>query len=45
MKYDQKISVQEQYAKRSICYGCGPSNDKGLQIKSFRSKEGLKLFF
>ena len=45
MKYDQKISVQEQYAKRSICYGCGPLNDKGLQIKSFRSKEGLKLFF
>ena len=27
-------SVQDTYAPRSICFGCGPANDKGLQIKS-----------
>jgi acyl-coenzyme A thioesterase PaaI-like protein len=28
------IGVQDQYAPRSICFGCGPANPKGLQIKS-----------
>ena len=28
-------SLQHQFAKHSICYGCGPANDKGLQLKSF----------
>ena len=28
-------SLQDQYAKNSTCFGCGPKNEKGLQIKSF----------
>jgi len=28
-------SLQEQYAPQSICFGCGPANDKGLRIRSF----------
>jgi len=28
-------SLQEYYAPKSICYGCGPANNKGLQIRSF----------
>lgn len=28
-------SLQEHYALNSICFGCGPANTEGLQIKSF----------
>jgi acyl-coenzyme A thioesterase PaaI-like protein len=28
-------SLQDTYAPNSICFGCGPKNDKGLRIKSF----------
>lgn len=28
-------SLQDQFAPKSICYGCGPANEHGLQIKSF----------
>ncbi len=28
-------SLQHQYAKQSICYGCGPANQEGLQLESF----------
>jgi acyl-coenzyme A thioesterase PaaI-like protein len=34
-------SLQDQYAPKSICYGCGPANKKGFQIKSF--VEGNKV--
>lgn len=27
--------LQETYAPRSICFGCGPANPKGLRIRSF----------
>jgi acyl-coenzyme A thioesterase PaaI-like protein len=27
-------SLQEEYAPQSICYGCGPANNKGLRIRS-----------
>jgi acyl-coenzyme A thioesterase PaaI-like protein len=27
-------SLQEQYAPTSICFGCGPANEKGLRIGS-----------
>lgn len=26
--------LQESYAPTSVCFGCGPSNDKGLRIRS-----------
>ena len=28
-------SLQETYAPKSICYGCGPANPRGLHIRSF----------
>ena len=28
-------SLQEQYAPKNRCFGCGPANDKGLRIRSF----------
>jgi len=28
-------SLQDTYAPNSICFGCGPANPQGLQIKSF----------
>ncbi len=27
--------LQERYAPRNRCFGCGPANDKGLRIRSF----------
>jgi acyl-coenzyme A thioesterase PaaI-like protein len=27
-------ALQEKYSPKSICFGCGPANPKGLQIKS-----------
>ena len=31
-------SIQETYAPNLACFGCGPSNDKGLHIRSFPSE-------
>jgi acyl-coenzyme A thioesterase PaaI-like protein len=28
-------SLQDRYAPRNRCFGCGPANEKGLRIKSF----------
>lgn len=36
-----EISVQERYARRSTCFGCGPSNEKGLRIRSFQEGDEL----
>jgi acyl-coenzyme A thioesterase PaaI-like protein len=35
------LSVQERYAPLSICFGCGPSNLRGLRIRSFPDDDGL----
>ncbi len=35
---DEK-SLQETYAPNGICFGCGVTNEKGLQIKSFANGE------
>ena len=45
MKKINKLSVQNEYAEKSICYGCGPANKKGLKIESYRSEAGLDLWF
>ena len=45
MEHQDNISVQDKYAQNSICFGCGPANEKGLQIKSFRTENGLKMEF
>lgn len=34
-------SVQEEYAPRNACFGCGPANAKGLRIRSFLEGEEL----
>ena len=34
-------SVQEQYAPKNICFGCGPVNEKGLRIRSFEEGDHL----
>lgn len=34
-------SLQERYAPRSICFGCGPANPRGLHIRSFVADEAL----
>jgi len=31
----EELSLQEKFAPRSICFGCGPANAKGLRIRSF----------
>lgn len=36
MNEAQGQSLQDQYAPKSICFGCGPSNPAGLRIKSRR---------
>jgi acyl-coenzyme A thioesterase PaaI-like protein len=28
-------SLQERYAPASVCFGCGPANEIGLQVRSF----------
>lgn len=40
-----KTSVQDQYAPNSICFGCGPANENGLKIKSYRINNGLEMEF
>ncbi len=35
------VSIQEQYAPHNTCFGCGPSNPKGLRIRSFVEGDGL----
>ena len=32
-------SLQEQYAPRNACWGCGPANPDGLRIRSFARGE------
>lgn len=32
-------SLQERYAPRNACFGCGPANEKGLRIRSFAQGE------
>lgn len=34
-------SLQDKYAPRSVCFGCGPSNPQGLRIKSFLEGDEL----
>ena len=45
MEHQHGISVQDKYAPNSICFGCGPANKKGLQIKSFKTEKGLQMEF
>jgi acyl-coenzyme A thioesterase PaaI-like protein len=33
-------SLQQQYGPNGHCFGCGPKNDKGLQIESYAQEDG-----
>lgn len=35
MSYNKEIALQDQFDQNGICFGCGPANKDGLQIKSF----------
>jgi len=41
----KKKAVQDEYAPNSICFGCGPANKEGFQIKSYRINNGLEMEF
>ena len=34
-------SLQERYAPRNCCWGCGPANAEGLHVRSFVKGDGL----
>jgi acyl-coenzyme A thioesterase PaaI-like protein len=34
-------SLQERFAPRSQCFGCGPANERGLRIRSFEDGDAL----
>lgn len=34
-------SVQERYAPRNHCFGCGPANSEGLRIRSYEEGDWL----
>ena len=34
-------SLQDQYYPNGTCFGCGPCNDDGLQIKSYSTNQGV----
>ena len=38
-------SLQDRYAPSSRCFGCGPSNERGLRIKSRAEGDGLVATF
>jgi acyl-coenzyme A thioesterase PaaI-like protein len=40
------LSLQERYAPKNRCFGCGPANDQGLRIRSFveAQPDGTDLF-
>ena len=40
MKHPDELSVQDRYAPRNRCFGCGPANEQGLRIKSFPAAGG-----
>ena len=37
--WHKMLSLQDKYGENGICFGCGPKNDKGLQIKSYPEGE------
>ncbi len=39
----EKKAVQDIFAPNGTCFGCGPKNEKGLQIKSYWEGEHLVL--
>jgi acyl-coenzyme A thioesterase PaaI-like protein len=42
---DAGASLQERYAPKSVCFGCGPANAEGLRIRSFVDGESVVCDF
>ena len=38
-------NLQDTYGPETICFGCGPANEKGLRIKSFVEGEAVVAAF
>ena len=38
---EARQALQDEYAAKSICFGCGPANEHGLRIKSFVEGDGV----
>jgi len=38
---ENALSIQERYAPRLACYGCGPANEKGLHLRCFEKGDEL----
>lgn len=38
-----KAGLQETYAAKSICFGCGPANSKGLRIRSVAPEDPANM--
>ena len=34
-----ELSLQERYGPETICFGCGPANERGLHVRSFPGEE------
>lgn len=39
------MSIQELLFPQTTCFGCGPSNPKGLQLRSYRHEDALFATF
>ncbi len=37
---DARVSLQDRFAPQLVCFGCGPANRLGLQLKSFAPEVG-----
>ena len=45
MSGDGPESLQKTYAPRSICFGCGPANPRGLHVESHPDGDSLVAVF
>ena len=42
---ETETSLQDRFAPNLICFGCGPANERGLQIKSFVNADAVVAEF
>lgn len=41
----EELSLQERFAPRLVCFGCGPANPAGLRLRSFPRADGAGATF
>lgn len=42
---DRQLALQDRYFPDLPCFGCGPANPKGLQLKSYRADDHVTATF